>query len=477
MDQTSRPLLIPPNFALYAEKHGIFDLYQRFLKQLIIYKPDEPIQFLIDFVKKDANSSAIVILGPPSSGKKTIGKSLAKKTGAILLNKNNLLENIPVNLSVEINKANKDRLLPDQWAKLIKQRVEDFDCVRKGWILENYPQTREQALAMLSAGAIPKHCVFLTAPDNVLVERAAGKRIDQKTEDIYHTTFDMPLDPAVRDRLKVPLNYTEADIRQRLVVYNRHFQGLHQCLSSNSKEFNVDQPKGDVYNQVLEFISRPARTVAPITPRIVLIGATGSGKATQAMLIAKKYDIVNVSMPQLIKQAIASDSLLGNACKQYLNRKANVPEQLIIQLLRERLGQLDCVSKGWVLHGFPKNREQADSLERAGFVPNRIFFLDIPNDSIMERLTLRYIDPVTGENYHILFNPPLTQEIKDRLKQNSRDTEENVRLKLAEYSSTINEISEFYDDRAIYINADQDAKAVFETIEFGIVNQVLNKSN
>jgi adenylate kinase len=95
----------------------------------------------------------------------------------------------------------------------------------------------------------------------------------------------------------------------------------------------------------------------------------------------------------------------------------------------------------------------------------------------MERLTLRYIDPVTGENYHILFNPPLTQEIKDRLKQNSRDTEENVRLKLAEYSSTINEISEFYDDRAIYINADQDAKAVFETIEFGIVNQVLNKSN
>lgn len=104
---------------------------------------------------------------------------------------------------------------------------------------------------MLSAGVIPKHCVFLNAPDNVLIERAAGKRIDQKTEDIYHTTFDMPLDTAIRDRLKVPSNYTEAEIKQRLVFYNRNLQGLHHCLISNSKEFNVDQPKGDVYNQGL----------------------------------------------------------------------------------------------------------------------------------------------------------------------------------------------------------------------------------
>ena len=95
----------------------------------------------------------------------------------------------------------------------------------------------------------------------------------------------------------------------------------------------------------------------------------------------------------------------------------------------------------------------------------------------MERLTLRYLDPVSGDSYHILFNPPLTQEVKDRLKQNSNDTEENVRAKLAEYSSTINELSEFYEDRAICINADQDPKAVFETIEYGIVNQVLNRIN
>ncbi len=90
----------------------------------------------------------------------------------------------------------------------------------------------------------------------------------------------------------------------------------------------------------------------------------------------------------------------------------------------------------------------------------------------MERLTLKYIDPVTGENYHILFNPPLTQEVKERLKQSPAHTENRVRAKLADYSSNVNDLNEFYENRAICINADQDHKAVFETIEFGIVNQM-----
>lgn len=90
----------------------------------------------------------------------------------------------------------------------------------------------------------------------------------------------------------------------------------------------------------------------------------------------------------------------------------------------------------------------------------------------MERLTLKYVDPVTGDNYHILFNPPLTQEVRDRLKQRPSDTEENVRLRLAEFSASLSELVDYYENVSIFINADQDRKAVFETIEFGIVNYI-----
>lgn len=127
----------------------------------------------------------------------------------------------------------------------------------------------------------------------MLIERSAGKRIDPKTGDIYHTTFDIPADHTVKDRLEVPVNYTESDIMNRLISYNRHVSVLKDRLGFNAKTLNVDQPKGDVLNQVIQFISRPARSVAPVTPRIILLGPVGAGKRTQAQKVAKKYNIVN----------------------------------------------------------------------------------------------------------------------------------------------------------------------------------------
>lgn len=149
-----------------------------------------------------------------------------------------------------------------------------------------------------------------------------------------------------------------------------------------------------------------------------------------------------------------------------------VPDSLVIPLLVERLGKLDCVSRGWVLHGFPRNRDQAEALERNGFAPNRVFFLDIPPDSIMERITLRYLDPITGERYHMLFNPPPTQEIRDRLIQKESDTESNIRTKINLFYNNVRHMIDFFENIGIHINADQDPNTVFESIESGVVNPI-----
>lgn len=99
----------------------------------------------------------------------------------------------------------------------------------------------------------------------------------------------------------------------------------------------------------------------------------------------------------------------------------------------------------------------------------RVFFMDVPNDSVLERLTQRATDPVTGERYHLLYNPPRTVEIKERLQLHPKDAEDCVRKRVAAYSTFADEMADFYEDMAQRVNADQDPHTVFENIESLIV--------
>ena len=98
--------------------------------------------------------------------------------------------------------------------------------------------------------------------------------------------------------------------------------------------------------------------------------------------------------------------------------------------------------------------------------------MDIPNDSIIERTTLRYIDPITGERYHMLYNPPPTQEVRERLRKKATDTDEIVKAKISEFYSSIRYIHDYYEPILQHINADQEPSTVFELIESGVVNPI-----
>ncbi|CAD5123889.1 DgyrCDS12196 [Dimorphilus gyrociliatus] len=468
MDQTKRPLRIPPEFSSYAEQHGIFDIYKRLLEQLVIQKPNDPIQFMIDELKKDnADIPQIVILGPPASGKTTIAKMLSKKLHCACINMDSLVSDSEQSFQDQVAELRSTgEIIPAElWTQMLKERVKLYDCMKKGFVLEGFPQTREQTLLIQDAGIIPKHCIILEAPDTVLIERVNGKRIDPKTGDVYHTTFDWPSNSDIISRLQKPPNYEEDDIIEELIVYHRHISGITSCLSPSIKTVNADQPKADVFSQIMNFLTWLPRTAAPHTPKIVLLGPTGSGKAVQAALLASKYKIVNVSTGSLIKQAIAEGNKTGNACRPYVEKDMLVPDAIVLKLLQERLTQIDCMTRGFVLHGYPRSRSQAAQMDDAGLTPNRVFMLDIPNDSVLERLTLRALDPITGERYHALYNPPRTQTVKDRLQTHPRDRENEVRARLSQWQAYVDELNEYYEEYIQRINADQDPQTVFECIE------------
>ncbi|XP_046844873.1 adenylate kinase 8-like [Xenia sp. Carnegie-2017] len=474
MDATKKPLLIPPEFSNYAEKHEIFQTIEHLIEKLIISQPDDPLQFLVDVLQYDENVPQIVIQGAPASGKRTIARMIAKSLGCVHLNSDHLT-NLDFS-QVASKPLNSQKEFPtDLWLKMIKEQLKKTNCIEKGWIIEGFPSNRSQALAMQIAGIIPKHFVLLDAPDTVLTERAFGKRIDPMNGDIYHETFDPADDIDVAMRLVPDENSTEPAMVERLRLYRRNIEGVADCYKKIVKKINADQPKADVFSQVSSYLCSSKKSLAPHTPKVLLLGASGSGKSVQASLIARKYNIINVDCDLLMKQSLFEDSKTGEAMKSFIDTKMQVPDDLIMQLLRKRLSQLDCVTYGWVLHSFPKTRAQAECLKNSGFEPNRVLVLDVPKDTILERLTMRSTDPQTGERYHLLYNPPRTGEVKDRLKMHPEDQEERVIDRFLTYHDHIEDVTDFYERIVQHINADQDPHTVFECIESMIVNPLPRK--
>lgn len=299
-------------------------------------------------------------------------------------------------------------------------------------------------MTIQTLGIIPRHVIVLSAPDTVLIERNLGKRIDPQTGEIYHTTFDWPPESEVQKRLMVPAGISELETAQKLLEHHRNIVRILPCYSKILKVISADQPCVDVFYQALTYVRTNHRSNAPFTPRVLLCGPMGSGKSLQAALLAQEYGLVHV------------------------------PDSIVLRVLGQRLKQHDCVQKGWVLHGFPRDLDQARMLDGSDHRPNRVFFLNVPLDSIIERLTLRRTDPVTGERYHLMYKPPPTMEIQARLLQNPKDREEHVKLKLDLYYRNLAELEQFY-QQALTVNGDQDPYTVFEYIESGVINPLPSK--
>ncbi|XP_058380362.1 adenylate kinase 8 isoform X2 [Diceros bicornis minor] len=477
MDATTAPHHIPPEMSQYGEANHIFEMMQNMLEQLLIYQPKDPIPFMINHLQLDNdNVPKIVILGPPASGKTTIAMWLCKHLNSNLLTMENLIAKEFSSLAAEARRHYQTvKTVPSmQLVRLIRDRLSEEDCIRRGWILDGIPESREQALMIQTLGITPRHVIVLSAPDTVLIERNLGKRVDPQTGEIYHTTFDWPPEPEIQNRLMVPGGISELETAGKLLEYHRNIVRILPSYSKILKVISADQPCMDVFYQALTYVQTNRRSNAPFTPRVLLCGPVGSGKSLQAALLAQKYGLVNVCCGHLLKEAVAEKSKFGEMIQPFFEKDTAVPDSIVVKVLSQRLSQQDCLQKGWVLHGFPRDLDQAHLLHSLGCKPNRVFFLNVPFDSVIERLTLRRTDPVTGERYHLMYKPPPTMEIQARLLQSPKDAEEHIKLKMDLFYRNSAELEEFY-WQALTLNGDQDPHTVFEYIESGIINPLPRK--
>ncbi|KAM3611104.1 uncharacterized protein V6R79_013518 [Siganus canaliculatus] len=387
MNETVKLLRIPPQMSSYADKHQVQHLVQDLVSRLVVHQPEDPISFLIPLLRRrSSDGPRVLLLGPPAAGKHTVGRKLSAELRAVHVTMDSLLDDqsehrvqeLPVELLVQ----------------LVQQRLNMEDCLDQGWVLEGIPQTRQQALGLQQAGVFPGHVVMLEAPDHVLQERTRGKLVDPVTGEVYHQTFIWPDDATVAERLEKPPGRSEEQRLAAVQRYRREVTGLRSTYQHVLKVVSCDQPHGDVYQQVLAFV-RTHRCCR--TPRILLLGPPGSGKSLQARLLAEKYRMVEVCCGRLLRSAAADGSGLGREIQPYLDSHRPVPDHLLLQALDERLSRVDSTCRGWVLHGFPQDLQQAKGLQESQHQPNRVFFLELTDEVCLERISLRATDPVSGE--------------------------------------------------------------------------------
>lgn len=215
--------------------------------------------------------------------------------------------------------------------------------------------------------------------------------------------------------------------------------------------------------------------------KLILLGPPGAGKGTQAKAICEKYGIPQISTGDMLRSAVRAETTLGIEAKKVMDAGELVSDNLILQLVRDRISKDDCAS-GYLLDGFPRTIAQAEGMKKLGIDVDFVVELQVADEEIIERMSGRRIHPASGRIYHVKFNPPKTENLDDEtgesLIQRDDDTEQTVRKRLQVYHKQTAQLIDYYSDNEdkssgddptlVRINGSGDLKEISKNI-FGLL--------
>ena len=180
---------------------------------------------------------------------------------------------------------------------------------------------------------------------------------------------------------------------------------------------------------------------------IILLGAPGAGKGTQAEIISKKLSIPAISTGNMLREAMAHGTELGKKVKKFMDEGSLVPDELVIGIVADRVAEPDC-ENGFILDGMPRTLDQADALEKAGIIIDHVISIEVDDAEIASRMTGRRVCPQCGSSYHIVANPPKIEgrcnRCYSRLVIRKDDAPETVQHRLDVYHARTEVLKDFY---------------------------------
>jgi adenylate kinase len=181
--------------------------------------------------------------------------------------------------------------------------------------------------------------------------------------------------------------------------------------------------------------------------RMILLGAPGAGKGTQAAFICKRFGIPQISTGDMLRAAVKAGTALGLAAKKVMDSGALVSDDIILGLVKERIAQPDCAN-GFLFDGFPRTIVQADAMKTAGVKLDLVLEIDVPDEAIVERMSGRRVHVASGRTYHVKYNPPRVEGKDDTTGEDLilriDDHEDTVKKRLAIYKKQTQPLVEYY---------------------------------
>ncbi|KAI7845554.1 hypothetical protein COHA_000845 [Chlorella ohadii] len=201
----------------------------------------------------------------------------------------------------------------------------------------------------------------------------------------------------------------------------------------------------------------------------MIAGAPAAGKGTQCAKIVDKYGLVHISVGDLLRAEVAAGTPAGKKAKSFMDNGDLVPNEVVVEMVKNKLGEDAVQQNGWLLDGYPRSGEQAEAIEKEGIRPDVFLLINVPDELLIDRVVGRRSDPETGEIYHLTFKPP-PPEIVPRLVQRSDDTEEKAVNRLRTYHANVDAVIGYYKEQLVEIDGTQSMDEVFASIQKAIDN-------
>jgi adenylate kinase len=481
MDRTEK-LEYEKGIEQYFDDHKVYDLFEKLFKELIINKPENPIDYLIERLKRQ-EVKRIFITGYSGTNRKSISLSIANALNYSCLSMDHLIEreiSKKMENSSKIEKNyNENRLVDDEIAiDLVRNQLIKYEEENKSYIIEGFPRNRNQAIFLQSIGLLPDNIIILTTTREKAEEQIFAKlreRLPKPPEKNEEDKEKEPQEHSV-DSDSNQNNYkTNEQIRQFAKISveetDMNIRAVEDVFSGFYCEIPVD--KYDEDTQVVEELAKLLKfknktNAARRPPRIILATPPCLDKNGIAEKICRQLKIIHVNLMDLLKKEIQKKNENSKIILNSLEKNELVDDKFVLKLLEDRLFASDCMINGWIVTGFPKSDSQITFMENltSEIKPSLIAVIDTDAKIIEEKAKKIKYDPKTGKyykevednKYESISNPgrEVSKDVIKRLIGRKQDEPEILKKRLEDWKKVSGLLMQKEYKNLLKLNGDDD---------------------
>jgi adenylate kinase len=376
----------------YFHTHKVYDLIERLFEELIINKPDNPIDYLIERLQRKT-TKRIFITGTPGAGIDGVCLSLANNLGYRIINMAQLIDN-EVSNEPERAEAIKKNLMECRYIDdgviidILRKQLIKCEEENISYIVEDFPRNRIQATFLQSFGLLP---------DNIILLRTSKEKSLESIQEKISNNFENENITKTEEELKHLSNISFDEFKNNLSCLKDIFKGFYQEIDVD--KFEQEYEISDILTNLLKYKIRTNEARNP--PRIMLIVPPCFNKNKIGNGIGDKLKIAHVDVMDLLKQEIDKKNENSKNILEALDRNGVVDNKYVLKFLEERLYSADCMINGWVITGFPKSELQINYIDqmKSEIRPNLIVLIDPDEAKIEENAEKKRYDSLTGISY------------------------------------------------------------------------------